>query len=236
MSIATCAAEASLATVPSLEPTTFPPGALATPYAMEFRRLRQRGNSEERDKNAERAGPRAVADGLRRGQVHDLLHVRMPVRNQSPSTRRKNPPHRRQSQSPGEQGRAVRQGRLRDHATLFSGAAAQTAQARRRARQKRIRRDRMGRGPGNRNGMAHRHSPQRSQEAGVLHRTRSEPVADGLVGRRIRNAEFRRPRRILFGEYGCSRLLHDRRLVLGIRRTRLGAYEVFYAFRRRRGS
>ena len=86
----------------------------------------------------------------------------------------------------------------------------------------RVRRDRMGRGAGDRHAMAVGHSPQRPQEARVLHRARPEPVADRLVGLAIRHAELRRAWRILLGQHGRRRSLHDRRLVLGVRRTRLG--------------
>ena len=134
------------------------------------------------------------------------------------------PLHRGQPQPSGQQGRAVRQGLVRDHAALFAGAAAQAAEARRRARQRRVRRDRMGRGAGDRDGMAVGASAASDpEEARLLHRPRPEPVADRLVGDAIRHAELRRPWRLLLGQHGGGRALHDRRLVLGIRRARLGA-------------
>ena len=41
--------------------------------------------------------------------------------------------------------------------------------------------------------------------------------------------------RLLLGQHGGGRALHDRRLVLGVRRARLGPHALFHAVRRRRG-
>ena len=51
----------------------------------------------------------------------------------------------------------------------------------------------------------------RSQEARLLHRPRPEPVADRLVGGAVRHAELRRAWRLLLGQHGGGRPLHDRR-------------------------
>ena len=150
--------------------------------------------------------------------------------------RRAGPLYRGQQDSSGEPRRALRQGRRRHHAALLAGAAAQAAEARRRARRRRVRRDRMGRG-------ARRSRPswldaiRRSdpQETRLLHRPRPEPVADRLVGGAVRHAQFRRPWRLLLGQHGRRRALHDRRLVLGVRRAGLGAHQILHDVRRRRG-
>ncbi len=60
----------------------------------------------------------------RRGQVHDLLHVRLPLRHQGASEGRRHPLHRGQPRPSGEPRRALRQGLGRDHAALLAGAAA----------------------------------------------------------------------------------------------------------------
>ena len=83
--------------------------------------------------------------------------------------------------------------------------------------------------------VAWRGAPHRSQEARLLHRPRPEPVADRLVGHAVRHAQLRRPRRLLLGQHGGRRHVHLRRLVLGVRRHRLGPHPLFPAVRRRRG-
>ena len=56
-------------------------------------------------------GGRHLAAGLRRGQVHDLLHVRLPLRHQSASEGRRHPLHRGQPRPSGQPRRDLRQGR-----------------------------------------------------------------------------------------------------------------------------
>ena len=75
----------------------------------------------------------------------------------------------------------------------------------------------------------------RPQEARLLHRPRPEPVADRLVGHAVRHAQLCRARRLLLGQHGGGRHVHLRRLVLGVRRHRLGPHPLFHAVRRRRG-
>ena len=61
------------------------------------------------------------------------------------------------------------------------------------------------------------------------------PVADRLVGEAVRHAQFRRAWRLLLGQHGGGRAVHDRRQLLGIRRAGLGAHQVPADVRRRRG-
>ena len=65
-----------------------------------------------------------------------------------------------------------------------------------------------------------------SRRAGLLHRPRPVAGADRLVGAAVRHDQLRRARRVLLGEHGRRRAVHAGRLVLGIRRTRLGAHAV----------
>ena len=164
-----------------------------------------------------------------------MLHVRVPLRHQSPSDRRQNSLHRGQPRPSGQPRRAVRQGRGRNHAALRAGAPDQAAQADRRARRRRLRGDRMGRGARSRDRVAAAHPRERPEKARVLHRARSEPGADRLVGDPVRHPQLRRARRLLLGQHGRGRVLYHRRLVLGVRRARLGAHPLLHAVRLRRG-
>ena len=74
------------------------------------------------------------------------------------------------------------------------------------------------------------------RQARLLHRPRPVAVADRLVGEPVRHAELRRAWRLLLGQHGGGGPLHHWRLVLGIRRARLGPHALFHAVRRRRGS
>ncbi len=130
----------------------------------------------------------------------------------------------------------MRQGLGRHHAALLAGQAAGAAAARRPARLGRVQGDRLGRGAGTRHAVARRGAPARSEEARVLHRPRPEPGADRLVGDAVRHAQLCRARRLLLGQHGGGGALHLRRLVLGVRRDRLGPHPLFHAVRRRRGS
>ncbi len=124
----------------------------------------------------------------------------------------------------------------RDHAALLAGAAAEAVVARRRARQRRVQGDRVGRGARHRHRLARQDPAERSAQARVFYRPRSEPGADRLVGEPIRDAQLRRPWRVLFRQHGGGRALYDRRLVLGIRRAGLAQHQVSADVRRRRGS
>ena len=55
-----------------------------------------------------------------------------------------------------------------------------------------------------------------------------------LVGHAIRHPQLCGPRRLLLGEHGRRRPLHLRRLLLGIRRTRLETHQILPAVRRGR--
>src|SRR4051794_41953859 len=76
-------------------------------------------------------------------------------------------------------------------------------------------------------------NPRRGPEkTRLLHRPRPEPIADRVLGDAVRNAEFRRAWRVLLGQYGGGRHVHDRRELLGIWRTRLGKHTaVSYVLR-----
>ena len=76
---------------------------------------------------------------------------------------------------------------------------------------------------------------RRPAQARLLHRPRPEPGADRLVGEPVRHAELCRAWRLLLGQHGGRRHLHDRRLVLGVRRAGLGPHPLFHAVRLRRG-
>ena len=193
-----------------------------------------RGRSLERHgKNRERVNtsPRGVG----RGQDHDLLHVRLPLRHQGAPQGRRDPLHRGQPRPSGQPRRAVRQGLGRHHAAILAGQADQAAEARRPARQRRVPGDRVGRGAGDGDRLARRHPRLRPAPARLLHRARPEPGADRLVGAAIRHAQLRGPWRLLLGQHGGGRHLHHGRRVLGIRRARLGADPLFPDVRRRRG-
>ena len=116
-----------------------------------------------------------------------------------------------------------------------AGPAAQAAETGRRARRRRVRGDRVGRGAGDRRRVARRHPPDRPAEARLLHRPRPVPGADRLVGQPVRHPELRRPWRLLLGQHGGRRALHHRRLVLGVRRAGLGAHALFHDVRHGRG-
>src|SRR5450759_3042696 len=62
----------------------------------------------------------------RRGENHDVLHVRVPLRYPRASEGRPRPLHRRQSEASGQSGRDLREGLGRDHAALLAGATFQT--------------------------------------------------------------------------------------------------------------
>ena len=177
---------------------------------------------------------RYLAQGGGRGQMHDLLHVRLPLRHQSPSEGWRHPLHRGQPRSPGQSRRDLRQGRLGHHAAAIAGETAQAPEAGRRARLRRVPRDRMGRGDRDRGRMAGADPRQRPEKARLFHRPRPEPVVDRVLGGPVRHAEFRRAWRVLLGQHGGGRHVHARRQLLGVRRARLGAYPLLHDVRGRR--
>ena len=178
---------------------------------------------------------RHLAQDLRRGQIHDLLHVRLPLRDQSPPEGWRHPLHRGQPRPPRQPRRDLRQGRLRHHAAALAGQAAQAVEARRRARIRRISRDRVGRGDRDRGRMAGPDPRRRPEKARLLHRPRPEPGIDRILGGAVRHPQFRRPWRVLLGQHGGGRHVHARWQLLGIRRARLGAHPVSDDVRGRRG-
>ena len=64
------------------------------------------------------------------------------------------------------------------------------------------------------------HPRDRPEEVRALHRTRPDAGAHRALCAAVRHAQLRGPRRVLLGEHGRGNDLHDRRIVLGIRRTR----------------
>ncbi len=161
---------------------------------------------------------RHLAQSVGRDKIHHLLHVRLPLRDQSPSEGRRHPLHRGQSRSPGQSRRDLRQGRLGDHAAAIAGKAAQTLDAGRRARLRRVPRDRVGRGDRDRGRVAVGDPRQRPEKARLLYRARPEPGADRLLGGAIRHAQFRGAWRVLLGQHGRGRHVHLGRQLLGVRR------------------
>jgi len=169
------------------------------------------------NKNAQGTGHRSVADGFRRRQIDHLLHVRGADAASMWHLRGGQVRHIEGNRNhPVNKGALCGKGASGRHAALFSGAASQTAEARRRARQIRV----LSRSNGTR--------PWRSPRSGcqpfaavIPRSSRSSPDAirgqslTGWLGIGIRDAEFRRPRRLLLGQHGRRRPLHDWRLVLG---------------------
>ncbi len=178
---------------------------------------------------------RHLAARLRRGQADHLLHVRLPLRHRRAHRRRQGPLHPGQQAPPGQSRRDLRQGQRRHHAALQPGAAQEAAAPGRRARRRRFPRDRMGGGAFDRERAAREDPRHRSEAPRLLHRPRPVAVADRLVGAAIRHAELRRAWRLLLRQHGGRRALHDRRLVLGVRRAGLGPHKILHALRRRRG-
>ena len=140
-------------------------------------------------------------------------------------------------EAPDQQGRDLRQGRLRHHEAVLAGAAdeAAHAQARLGARRRRVRGDLLGRGVPDPRGASRAHPLDRSEEVRALHRPRPDAGADRPLRAPVRHAELRRARRVLLGEHGRRDDLHDRRLVLGVRRPRPRAREALRDDRHRRG-
>jgi anaerobic selenocysteine-containing dehydrogenase len=64
---------------------------------------------------------------------------------------------------------------------------------------------------------------------------RDQSPASPASGRSLRHAELRRPWRVLLGQHGGGRHLHDGRRVLGVRPARLGPHQAVHDLRRGRG-
>ena len=93
---------------------------------------------------------RSLAAGRRRGQDHDLLHVRLPLRHQGASEGRPHPLHRGQPRPSGQPGVLCAKGSAGIMQHYSPARLTQAAAARRRARRRRVPRDRVGRGAGDR--------------------------------------------------------------------------------------
>ena len=79
------------------------------------------------------------------------------------------------------------------------------------------------------------HPRDRPEEVRALHRPRPDAGADRPVRAPVRHAQLRGARRLLLGQHGRRHDLHDRRLVLGVRRPRSRAREAVRDDRHRRG-
>ena len=77
-----------------------------------------------------------------------------------------------------------------------------------------------------------RHRPE---EVRLLHRSRPDAGADRPFRPAVRHAQLCGARRLLLGQHGGRDDLHDRRLVLGIRRPRPRARQIVRDDRHRRG-
>ncbi len=180
-------------------------------------------------------GHRHLAQGVGRGQIHDLLHVRLPLRHQSPSEGRRHPLYRGQPRSSGQPRGDLRQGCSGHHAAALAGEIAQAPAAGRRARLRRVPRNRMGRSDRDRGRMAGADPRHRPEKARLFYRPRPEPGPDRLLGGAVRHPQLRRAWRVLLGQHGGGRHVHLGRQLLGIRRARLGTYPLLHHVRRRRG-
>ncbi len=199
-----------------------------------------RTRQETQDARRQRARSRPLTARLGRDPAHDLLHVRLPLRHQRPPAhgrerRSAGPLHRGQPRPPGEPRRDLRQGLGRDHAALLARPADEAAAARRAARLGAVPRDLLGGGAADRRRLAGAGAREGPGEARLLHRARPVAVADLVVGAAVRHAELCRPWRVLLGQHGGRRHLHDRRRLLGVRIARLGPDEALHDLRRRRG-
>ena len=166
-----------------------------------------------------------------------MLHVRVPVRHSRARAKRRGPLHRGQPRASDQQGRDLREGQLRDHEAVFAGAAHETssAPARRGARRRRIRPDRLGRSVQAPRRASREDPRDRSEAIRDVHRPRPDAGAHRSFRAPVRHAELCGARRLLLGQHGRRDDLHDRRLVLGIRRPRSRAREALRDDRHRRG-
>ena len=174
---------------------------------------------------------------------HDHLDVNAPVGDPSPPRRatcaraaaasgapegRPHPLHRGQPRPPGQPRRDLRQGLGGHHAAILAGEAARSrccgsGRARRSGEFQEIEWDEA---LATRDGVAGADPRRATRRARVLHRPRPEPVADRVVGAAVRHAELRGAWRVLLGQHGGGRDVHDRRQLLGVRRAGLGARAV----------
>ncbi len=169
-----------------------------------------------------RASHRHLAADRRHGEDHHLLHVRLPLRHQSPHEGRKGPLHRGQPRSPGEQGRTLRQGSA-GIMTQYSPARLQKPLMRVGERgYRRVPRDRMGRGAAHRHDVALRDPRHRSEEARFFTGRDQSQALTGWWAAQFGTPNYGGAWRLLLGQYGGGRALHDRRLVLGVRRAGFG--------------
>ena len=208
---------------------------------------RRRAHGEGRDRLGGRTSltdPRILASGgdhrhlsddLRHHEDDHLLHVRLPLRHPRPPEGRPHPLHRGQSRPSGEPRRAVRQRLRRHHEPLLPCPPHQAPAAHRRARRRRLPRDRVGGGAGARRQMAGRHPRHGAAQAGDVHRPRPEPVLHRLVGQAVRHSQLRRTWRLLLRQHGGRRPVFHRRQLLGVRRAGLGAHQIPADVRCRRG-
>ena len=129
-----------------------------------------------------------------RDQDDDLLHVRLPLRHPRAPARRRAALHRRQPEPPDQQGRDLRQGRVRDHEAGLAGAAdaAAAAQARQRARRRRVRADLVGARLRDPRRAAREDPRHRPEEVRALHRARPDAGADRPVRAPVRHARTTR--------------------------------------------
>jgi anaerobic selenocysteine-containing dehydrogenase len=139
------------------------------------------------------------------------------------------PLHRGQSGPPAQQGRDLREGLVGDHEAEFAGAADEAA-----ARKKELRA-----GDGQFEEITwDEASSMLTERLARIRATDPKKFAlftgrdqmqalTGLVRAAVRHAELRGARRLLLGQHGRRNDLHDRRLVLGIRRPRLDHAKLF---------
>ena len=164
------------------------------------------------------SGTRAGRAG--RDQDDDVLHVRVPLRHPRAPARRRGALYRRQSRASVEPGRHLRERFVRNHEAVFARTAhaAADAQAGRRARRRAVRAGVVG-GRVRRARKASRAPARHRPEAlRAVHRPRPDAGTHRPVCKTVRYAELCRAWRVLLGEHGGRDDLHDRRLVLGIRR------------------
>ena len=178
---------------------------------------------------------RHLAPRLRRDPQDHLLHVRLPLRHRRAPDPRPRQLHRGQPRPSGQSRRALRQGQRRHHAARLARPPARASSPHRAARIGRVRGDHLGRGARPRRLVAPSHPRDRARETRLLHRPRPVAELHRLVGAAIRHAELRRAWRLLLGQHGGGRHLHDGRRVLGIRLARLGAHQALHDLRRGRG-
>ena len=101
---------------------------------------------------------------------------------------------------------------------------------------RRLRRDQLGRGVRAARNAAAQDPRDRSEAVRAVHRPRPDAGADRPLRAAVRDAQLRGAWRLLLREHGRRHDLHDRRLVLGIRRPRPRPRKAVPDARHRRGS